>query len=202
MRNPSLSVLVLDLSGSRKKDGPLVSYLAERGFPARRMRDPKRAEEHLRRGNTQLMFIILGRRRVAALSSTLRRFHEVDQDVPTIVISPRPSLDEAIEVMRGRAFDYLAAPGKAEIDESVESAIDLKGYFLSGEDRLHQTLGTRLREARAERRLTLRQLAGRSGLSAALISQVERARTSPSVGSLLRLSTALKMKLSELFSGF
>ncbi len=199
----SFSVLIVDLSSSRKKDGELMTYLEERGFHVKTVRDPKRAEIKIREGQAQLVFLLLGRRKGDNPSTVLKRFNRANSDIPTIVVSPRPSLEQVLAVMRGRAYDYLTSPCRWEdVDDCVQSAIEEKGYFLAIEDRLKSTLGERIRESRTDRGLTLLQLARRTGLSVSLISQIELAKSSPSTATLLKLSRALKVKLTELFAGF
>lgn len=61
------------------------------------------------------------------------------------------------------------------------------------------TLGARLRQARTRRRLSLRTVAERSGLSRGFLSQVELGQVSPSFASLSRLAEALGETLVELF---
>jgi transcriptional regulator with XRE-family HTH domain len=63
------------------------------------------------------------------------------------------------------------------------------------------TLGPRLREARASRRLSVRELARRVGCSASLISQIERGVSVPSVGVLYALATELGSSLDYLLFG-
>lgn len=60
-------------------------------------------------------------------------------------------------------------------------------------------LGDRLRELRATRGLTLRQLADSSGLSAGLLSQIENGRTDPSIETLRRLARVFDSDLADLF---
>jgi transcriptional regulator with XRE-family HTH domain len=60
-------------------------------------------------------------------------------------------------------------------------------------------IGSRLREARRARGLSLAELAQRSGLTKGFLSQVERDLTSLSVGSLLRLCSVLELPIGELF---
>lgn len=52
-------------------------------------------------------------------------------------------------------------------------------------------LGQRLRRRRFERGLTLKDVAARCGMSATHISEVERGKTSPTIGALQRISKAL-----------
>jgi transcriptional regulator with XRE-family HTH domain len=58
--------------------------------------------------------------------------------------------------------------------------------------------GERIRQRRQELGLSLRAVAERAGLSASLLSQVERGRTDPSVGSLRQIATALDLSVHEL----
>ena len=60
-------------------------------------------------------------------------------------------------------------------------------------------LGERLRSLRSARKLSLRHLAERSGLTASFISQVERGRASPSIASLSRLASVLEVPVGHFF---
>jgi mannose-6-phosphate isomerase-like protein (cupin superfamily)/DNA-binding XRE family transcriptional regulator len=62
-------------------------------------------------------------------------------------------------------------------------------------------LGPRLRLAREESRLSVRELARRIGCSASLISQIERGVSVPSVGVLYSLATELGSSLDHLLFG-
>jgi transcriptional regulator with XRE-family HTH domain len=61
-------------------------------------------------------------------------------------------------------------------------------------------LGTRLRELREERGLSVRTLAARAGFSPSFISQIEIEAVSPSLASLERVADELGVTLGELFS--
>ena len=52
-------------------------------------------------------------------------------------------------------------------------------------------LGRRIRKLRVERQLTLKQLEDSCGLSATHLSEIERGRTSPTVGALIRIARSL-----------
>ena len=60
-------------------------------------------------------------------------------------------------------------------------------------------VGVRLRELRGVRRLTLRDVAERAGLSESFLSQVERGRASASIASLRGIAAALGLGISDLF---
>ena len=62
-------------------------------------------------------------------------------------------------------------------------------------------LGPRLRFARKQRNMSVRELAGQVGCSASLISQVERGLSVPSVGVLYSLATVLRWSLDHLLFG-
>ena len=61
-------------------------------------------------------------------------------------------------------------------------------------------LGARLREARSQRRLSLRALAAAAGVSPSLVSGVERGVVHPSVASLQKLSAALGTTVASLLA--
>lgn len=64
---------------------------------------------------------------------------------------------------------------------------------------LGPVIGNRIREVRKARKLTVRELAERAGVSTGLVSQVERGLTDPSLETLRRLSAALGLPLFDLF---
>src|SRR5436309_3543875 len=60
------------------------------------------------------------------------------------------------------------------------------------------TLGERVRALREAMDLSLRDLAERSGVSAPMLSQVERGETSPTLQVATRIATGLELRLSQL----
>src|SRR5689334_13445063 len=62
------------------------------------------------------------------------------------------------------------------------------------------SIGERLAELRKEHRYSIRKLAERAGVSASLISDVERDKVEPSISTLKRLSDALGTTLTYFFS--
>lgn len=60
------------------------------------------------------------------------------------------------------------------------------------------TLGARVRRLRTDRRMSLRDLASSSGLSASLLSQLERDRANPSIMTLQRLAGGLGVSVFAL----
>ena len=60
-------------------------------------------------------------------------------------------------------------------------------------------VGERLRAIRTLRRMTLRTVADRAGLSESFLSQVERGRANASVASLTRIAGALGVSVADLF---
>ncbi len=68
------------------------------------------------------------------------------------------------------------------------------------DDLLEAAIGERIRLLRQQSGLTLDELAARSGVSRAMISQVERAQASPTAQLLARLCSALGTTLSRFFA--
>ncbi|MCP5026180.1 MAG: helix-turn-helix domain-containing protein [Actinomycetia bacterium] len=91
------------------------------------------------------------------------------------------------------ALDNLLAeaePGQV-VEAELEDLIDDIG----------DVVGRRVREFRTAHDLTAAELAERAGLSQAMLSKVENARSSPSLSTLARLSQALGVPLTALFRG-
>ena len=64
---------------------------------------------------------------------------------------------------------------------------------------LHKIIGDTIRTMRKEKELTLKQMSRRTGLSISLLSQIERAESSPSISSLYKIAIALDSKIQDLF---
>lgn len=60
-------------------------------------------------------------------------------------------------------------------------------------------LGARIKTVRSRRRMTLRVLSDRSGLSESFLSQLERGLTQASISSVRRIAEALDIQVSDLF---
>src|SRR6185312_9818799 len=61
-------------------------------------------------------------------------------------------------------------------------------------------VGSHIRDRRQSLELSVRELARRVGLSASLISQIERGKATPSVATLYAITNELGLSLDELFS--
>lgn len=59
-------------------------------------------------------------------------------------------------------------------------------------------IGNRIRILRSQQRKTLKALAERTGVSPSMLSLVERGKTSPSIGTLVAISSALGVHMSDL----
>lgn len=205
MRVKPLQAVVLDLARVRSREEVLHERLADGGFRAKTIRDARRVQVLVANGQAQIVVVVLGRKSESGLEALLARFGHANPDVPVVVLSIRPTLEQAVDSVRGRAFDYIAydgTKGTEDLDRCLERIIDEKGYTRSLEERLLRAVGERIRDARSERELTLRQLAQRTGLSVSLISQIELAKSSASLATLFKLSRALRIRLSDLFGGY
>ena len=70
---------------------------------------------------------------------------------------------------------------------------------LFDKEALSVNVATRLRELREERKMSMRALAQKSGLSANALSVIERGKTSPSVSTLYKLADALGVPITAFF---
>jgi transcriptional regulator with XRE-family HTH domain len=66
-------------------------------------------------------------------------------------------------------------------------------------DEMVRAVGASIRAARKRRRLTLQELADRTGVSVSMLSMLERGVASPSIGTLVSVSSALGLHMAQLF---
>ncbi len=71
----------------------------------------------------------------------------------------------------------------------------------AAQEDLRGTIGRRLHEYRLDLDWTLAQLAGRSGVSRAMLSKIENAQTTPALETLVRLGDALSVPVTSFFRG-
>jgi transcriptional regulator with XRE-family HTH domain len=81
----------------------------------------------------------------------------------------------------------------AQIADSLEPAEDIAASAISP-----ATIGARVKALRESASLSLRDLAARSGVSAPMLSQVERGETSPTLTVAARIAAGLDLRLSQL----
>jgi transcriptional regulator with XRE-family HTH domain len=85
----------------------------------------------------------------------------------------------------------MTTPGTS-VDQAPVLAASATEPFASA------ALGARVRALREAGRLSLRDLAARSGVSAPMLSQVERGETSPTLAVAARIAAGLDLRLSQL----
>ncbi|MGC1376057.1 MAG: helix-turn-helix domain-containing protein [Anaerolineales bacterium] len=71
---------------------------------------------------------------------------------------------------------------------------------LASKNAISVDVGNRLRQLRETRKMSMRALAQKSGLSANALSMIERGKTSPSVSTLYRLADAMDIPVTDFFS--
>lgn len=96
--------------------------------------------------------------------------------------------------IRSERVSLLSPPSPTDASPppgDAEGATDSTARAAAGGAADSAELGRRIRELRIEQRLTLKQVENGAGLSATHLSEIERGRTSPTVGALLRIARAL-----------
>jgi transcriptional regulator with XRE-family HTH domain len=91
----------------------------------------------------------------------------------------------------GPSADIIAAMADPDIDRPAPL-----------EATLGMVIALRVKEARQRRRLPIRILSDRTGISKGMLSKIENAQVSPSLATLARLSQALDTPLTAFFRGF
>jgi DNA-binding response OmpR family regulator len=124
------------------------------------------------------------------------------EDSPSvIIITGNPSVNSAAEAMQLGARNYLTKPvSPSELVDAVKSVLASDGVLIDSEEQLLAELGRRLRSARQGADMTMKSLGERIGISQAQISQIESGLSAPSLTTLFRMTRALRISMSDVFS--
>lgn len=132
----------------------------------------------------------------------LRRMRERGWNIPVIILTAYPSIKSAIESLKLEAFDYIEKPFKmSQVVETIKAAIKERGIVTHPKKILVSAVGRRMRFLRQEKKLTLRQLATRVGVSPSLLSKIEIGSSSPSLFTIYKVAKSLQINLKDFFEG-
>ncbi|QQR90377.1 MAG: response regulator [Myxococcales bacterium] len=202
MSKPASPVRILVVDDDKAICEYMETFLAQDGYDVKTMSNPTKAPEEVREGGYHLVVLDLMMPGMDGVE-VLRQIRKNDSDVAVIIFTGYPSLETAVESMKLDAVDYLEKPFKPEtFREVLDRIMRKKGLTRSPEESLHRVIGETIRKLRKDRDLTLKQLARRTGLSVSLLSQIERAESSASIGSLYKISAALDARVQDLFGDF
>lgn len=198
----ALDVNILVVDDDRDICDYMKVLLGASGYNVTTLSDPTLAADAVRQGAFHVLIIDLMMPRMDGIQ-VIQSIRKIDNDVAIIVFTGYPSLDTAVEALKLSVSDYIKKPFEPEeLRQKVAEILRKKGVQLNPEEELHRTIGAQIRQFRKDRDLTLKQLARNTGLSVSLLSQIERAESSASVGSLYKISAALGVKLTQLFGDF
>jgi len=197
-RKKKISILIID--DDRECGASLKEFLTSEGFLADHLTDPHKALDRLKEKPYQIVLLDL---RMTGLNGMelLTEIRKFDLEVCVIVITAYPSIESAIKTTRLNAFDYIRKPFKvSELLEVIWQAVKQQGIMADPEKRLIMEIGQRIRRLRLKRKLTLRQLATKTGLSLSLISKIELGHSSASIPTLYKIAAALGEDIYSLFA--
>ena len=194
---PSVRILIVD------DDKAICDYmqtlLEKDGFVVKTLSDPTLVEEEIRTGDYHVMILDLMMPKLDGIE-VLKRVRAVDSDIAVVIFTAHPNLDSAVASMKLDAVDYLKKPFNVdEFRDVLARVMKKKGLARTPEEQLHKIIGETIRTMRKEKELTLKQMSRRTGLSISLLSQIERAESSPSISSLYKIAIALDSKIQDLF---
>jgi DNA-binding NtrC family response regulator len=179
----------------------LKEFLTREGHRVTTVTRPLDALPEIKEGRHQVVLLDVRMPEVDGVQ-LLQEIRAIDSDVCVIIMTAYPSVESAVSTMKADAFDYLRKPFELEqLRQVIQRAVREKGLMIDAEERVNQLLGTRIRQLRKDRALTLKQLANKTALSVSLISQIELGKSAASVSTLRKLATALGVTMSYLFEG-
>ncbi|MCS6799581.1 MAG: response regulator [Myxococcota bacterium] len=195
-----MRVLVVD--DDREICDFMETFLQNDGYQVETLSDPERVPDAVRDGRYHVVVLDLMMPGADGIA-LLERIRKVDDDVAVVIFTGYPSLETALAAFKLEAVDYLRKPFSPDEFRAVLARImRKKGLLRSPEEALHRAIGQTIRNMRKQRALTLKQMATRTGLSVSLLSQIERAESSASIGSLYKVATSLDVRMRDLFGDF
>ncbi|HMR74426.1 MAG TPA: response regulator [Polyangiaceae bacterium] len=197
IEEPAVRILIVD------DDKAICEYmqtlLEKDGFDVKTQSDPTVVEDEVRRGSFHVVILDLMMPKLDGIE-VLKRIRTFDSDLAVIIFTAHPNLDTAVASMKLDAVDYIKKPFNVdEFREVIARVMKKKGLARTPEEQLHKIIGDTIRSMRKAKELTLKQMSRRTGLSISLLSQIERAESSPSISSLYKIAVALETKIQDLF---
>jgi DNA-binding NtrC family response regulator len=194
---PSVRILIVD--DDKEIRDFMQSLLEKDGFIVKTLGDPTLVEDEVRQGDYHVMILDLMMPKMDGIE-VLKKIRAIDSDIAVIIFTAHPNLDSAVASMKLDAVDYIKKPFNVdEFREVLSRVMKKKGLARTPEEQLHKIIGDTIRTMRKEKELTLKQMSRRTGLSISLLSQIERAESSPSISSLYKIAIALDSKIQDLF---
>jgi two-component system, OmpR family, response regulator len=194
---PSVRILIVD--DDKAICDFMQSLLEKDGFIVKTLGDPTLVEDEIRQGDYHVMILDLMMPKMDGIE-VLKKIRAIDSDIAVVIFTAHPNLDSAVASMKLDAVDYIKKPFNVdEFREVLSRVMKKKGLARTPEEQLHKIIGDTIRTMRKEKELTLKQMSRRTGLSISLLSQIERAESSPSISSLYKIAIALDSKIQDLF---
>ena len=110
-----------------------------------------------------------------------------------LALAAFPEAARVIAAVRAGARDILEKPIQPPVRHAaIERQLAALGICVRSEEEYNRRLGARIRAARVEAGLTLNDVAGACGLSAAQLSHIELGKTATSTWSFARVCSALR----------
>ncbi len=122
-------------------------------------------------------------------------------EICVIIVTGYPSLEGMRATFKKRVFDYLAKPfSLVQLRQTLSNAVETHRLGRTPQEVLREKLGHRIKVLRVERKWSLKDAAGQTGVSISQLSSIERGAHMPSIESLLALCQAFAVKPSDLFA--
>ena len=197
MEVPPIRILIVD--DDRAICEYMQTFLEGDGFQVHTLSDPTAVEPELRQSSYHIIILDLMMPEMDGIE-VLSRIRQLDSDIAVAIFTAHPDLDTAVASMKLDAIDYIRKPFQIdEFREVIARILKKKGLARTPEEQLQKLIGETIRGMRKDRSLTLRQMSHRTGISISMLSQIERAESSPSLSNLYKIAQALDSPIRALF---
>ncbi|MDP8263118.1 MAG: response regulator [Candidatus Ancaeobacter aquaticus] len=129
----------------------------------------------------------------------LKKIKEINPHIGVVILTGCPSMESAISTLKMNALDYTEKPFKIDdLKAVVNKALEKLGLIRDLQTMINREIGKNIKSFRTEKRISVKELANKTGCAPSLISQIENAKSAASILTLYKIARALNVTVDKL----
>jgi DNA-binding NtrC family response regulator len=190
------SILVVD--DHQELSIEIVKLLQAEGYSANCVFDGKTALKELKKNGYGLILLDFKLPDMTA-HEVMKSIMRARKRPKVIILTGHGTVESAVELIKMGAIHYYEKPFKPETLLTLIRDQIGGPHSEDHEEKICRLISARLRLARQAKNLTIKDLSHKTNLSVSLLSQIETGKISPSLSTLIRISSHLSLPLPQLF---
>lgn len=192
-----IQILVID--DEKKICENLVEVLTQEGYIVKYVLNGSSALRLIKKQKFHIAILDLKMPKMNGCN-VFQKIKKIKPNLAVIVLTGHPSVESAVSLLKEGAIDYLKKPYSiSDISRVIRNTIKKLNLVKNPSEEFIINLANNIRYYRKKVDISANELARRANLSPGLISQVENARTIPSVMTIYKIANSLKLDIKKLF---